>query len=483
MKFVPDTSTYPFDDPSYVAGFDDGTRCQQTLTAPSNSWRLEKYAASSNVLVIDQYESHPAEARYCDDGKISELLEAEEQPKVRFIVLEPTAQYEFLRSVKKDLTNLYWDNFLGGDWQNDMLPFPIQSKTNSEMNITQETLLKILSKYHVAPDAASHIRGQEQTFGSRLSFSKSGEVSGLEFWYAIRARAFIRPRMTKADLRMTVVTHFNTQTGKSLVLLKYRSLNVLPVKLQVEVTDKLKEIATHPDTSSLADNPFTLTLFHIKSTTQFYGNAARVLRHSINRLQRVLVHDNPEGINPRALHLTVANIDKDSIQLQSIIAIISRLRKHHDLFYRLVKDSRDPDGRDNLYFRVEGELDLLEDQVSHIKRSMEDIKRRGERLIDLKNAMSTSRMAKHAMLESASMSTISIVTMIFLPGTFVATIFGTNFVVGPDRPSSSNTKIFFSSQWWILPAVTVPLTLMTLYCWWAWRRFKNRKIRTTVDAE
>lgn len=34
--------------------------------------------------------------------------------------------------------------------------------------------------------------------------------------------------------------------------------------------------------------------------------------------------------------------------------------------------------------------------------------------------MSTSRMAKHAMLESASMSTISIVTMIFLPGTFVA---------------------------------------------------------------
>lgn len=75
MKFVPDTSIYPFDDPSFVAGFDDGTRCQQTLTAPSNSWRLEKYAASSNVLVIDQFESHPAQARYCDDGEISELLE------------------------------------------------------------------------------------------------------------------------------------------------------------------------------------------------------------------------------------------------------------------------------------------------------------------------------------------------------------------------------------------------------------------------
>lgn len=36
------------------------------------------------------------------------------------------------------------------------------------------------------------------------------------------------------------------------------------------------------------------------------------------------------------------------------------------------------------------------------------------------NTQSSTKMTKYAMHESASMSTISVVTMLFLPGTFIA---------------------------------------------------------------
>lgn len=46
----------------------------------------------------------------------------------------------------------------------------------SKFNISRSALFKIMTKYDIAPAACSHIRGQEQIFGSRVSKDKSGEV-------------------------------------------------------------------------------------------------------------------------------------------------------------------------------------------------------------------------------------------------------------------------------------------------------------------
>lgn len=40
--------------------------------------------------------------------------------------------------------------------------------TPAELNISRRALLKILTTYNVAPAACSHIRGQEQVYGSRV---------------------------------------------------------------------------------------------------------------------------------------------------------------------------------------------------------------------------------------------------------------------------------------------------------------------------
>lgn len=47
------------------------------------------------------------------------------------------------------------------------------------MNISREALMKIMTKYDIAPGTCSHIRGQEQIFGARTTKNKSHEVTAV----------------------------------------------------------------------------------------------------------------------------------------------------------------------------------------------------------------------------------------------------------------------------------------------------------------
>lgn len=73
------------------------------------------------------------------------------------------------------------------------------------------------------------------------------------------------------------------------------------------------------------------------------------------------------------------------------------------------------------------------------------------------------------------MKTIAVLTMLFLPGTFVATVFQSPFMR--------------YTQWWQYVAVTLPLTIIIMVIWFSWvqllsistfitksvmKRFRNR---------
>lgn len=69
------------------------------------------------------------------------------------------------------------------------------------------------------------------------------------------------------------------------------------------------------------------------------------------------------------------------------------------------------------------------------------------------------------------MTTITTVAMLFLPGTFIATILGAPLF--DYREDGLNV----SKAWWILPATTIPLTLVVFGIWLGWRYLKLRRGR------
>ncbi|KAF2738089.1 hypothetical protein EJ04DRAFT_550098 [Polyplosphaeria fusca] len=84
-------------------------------------------------------------------------------------------------------------------------------------------------------------------------------------------------------------------------------------------------------------------------------------------------------------------------------------------------------------------------------------------------AISTAQTAERTRLDSASMITIAAVTMFFLPGTFVSAILSTTFF------DYGEAGLKVSSQWWILPAVTLPLTVIVFAVWFGWRHWRVEK--------
>lgn len=209
---------------------------------------------------------------------------------------------------------------------------------------------------------------------------------------------------------MTIVTRYDVESDTTVVLLKYRSWNDLPSKLKRELIAKVEELVMQPSTESIASNPFAITLLHFNSTAQWYRRAARDPRDSVRdeeekaHIQAKGTRNEVNAIDVRTLHLTMRNLDQDKVQLTFILGVIDRLRKQHDLFYRLVKKVPAPEDRDWLSLRVDEEYDRLENQITYFRSSIEDVSNRAQRLLDLVS-LRISRVAADDVLILGSYST------------------------------------------------------------------------------
>lgn len=78
------------------------------------------------------------------------------------------------------------------------------------------------------------------------------------------------------------------------------------------------------------------------------------------------------------------------------------------------------------------------------------------------------------------MKTLAAVTMIFLPGTFVATLF--SMPLFDWDKAAPNTTGMVSDRFWIYWVVTIPLTSLTIILWAVWIRMQiRRKVKRAED--
>ncbi|KAL8727233.1 MAG: hypothetical protein Q9166_006197 [cf. Caloplaca sp. 2 TL-2023] len=86
-------------------------------------------------------------------------------------------------------------------------------------------------------------------------------------------------------------------------------------------------------------------------------------------------------------------------------------------------------------------------------------------------ADASRRIAFETRRDSDAMKTIAALTMVFLPATFVATLFGMVFFT-VDSDSGSHFRV--NPLWWIYLVVTIPLTLLTVGVWRGWLSMVRR---------
>ncbi|KAL0573784.1 hypothetical protein V5O48_008171 [Marasmius crinis-equi] len=92
-------------------------------------------------------------------------------------------------------------------------------------------------------------------------------------------------------------------------------------------------------------------------------------------------------------------------------------------------------------------------------------------LVTQQDAANNIGLAMDMRKDSASMTAIATLTMLFLPGTFAASVLS----AGIFSASISNT-IEVSGMWWLFVAITIPLTVIVMVSWWIYHKRMMRSL-------
>ncbi|KAH7093196.1 hypothetical protein FB567DRAFT_587640 [Paraphoma chrysanthemicola] len=91
----------------------------------------------------------------------------------------------------------------------------------------------------------------------------------------------------------------------------------------------------------------------------------------------------------------------------------------------------------------------------------------------------SAKMAAASSRDSAAMKTLAFLTTLFLPGTFIATIFSTSMFDWQREPD----KRVVSDLFWVYWVFTVPLTIIVALGWRVWWNWEKKKFDEDVNAE
>ncbi|KAE8375265.1 hypothetical protein BDV26DRAFT_268188 [Aspergillus bertholletiae] len=117
------------------------------------------------------------------------------------------------------------------------------------------------------------------------------------------------------------------------------------------------------------------------------------------------------------------------------------------------------------YFQTRQKLAFVAKEIHSARIRSRTLTDRLASEVQLANTLVSHEMSRHSRYDNKVMKTLGIVGMVYLPGTFVSGIFGSNFF---DFQSGAKESWEMSREFWLYWAVTIPLTLATFAVWALW---------------
>jgi hypothetical protein len=99
-------------------------------------------------------------------------------------------------------------------------------------------------------------------------------------------------------------------------------------------------------------------------------------------------------------------------------------------------------------------------------------------------SQSTEQIAFFSYRDAASMKTLAVVTMFFLPGNFISALFSTNcFEWASVDLTSSSIGVKSTPQMSLYWAITIPLTVLTFCLYFLWLAFQKHERDKMVKVQ
>ncbi|KAF2256916.1 hypothetical protein BU26DRAFT_527151 [Trematosphaeria pertusa] len=100
-------------------------------------------------------------------------------------------------------------------------------------------------------------------------------------------------------------------------------------------------------------------------------------------------------------------------------------------------------------------------------------------LVTQQDALNNIELAADMKRDSTSMNAIAGLTMVFLPGTFTASVLSANIF----ESSPGVSSFLVTGLWWLWLATTLPITIVTILCWWWYKKTKEKNVPRVVRSK
>ncbi|KAH8432730.1 uncharacterized protein LDX57_010358 [Aspergillus melleus] len=272
-------------------------------------------------------------------------------------------------------------------------------------------------------------------------------------WTCFKVKMVLKPNKYEW-VQTTLLIDWTMTDNRQTVLV----LN-LPEQQQLQMQHKLPQIKARV-------NPFRWHMEFSSTLITLYDASIWFLRDLVRDIEKARDKPNPPPPNFPHLHDIGRHIFHSTETLEIAENTVKNIVAEQTRWREEFPDSRQK-GR-GVYLHTQQRLYSLAKQVHSLKTRSRSLTERLHNEINLAFNIVSQRYGRDAQSDSAMMKTVGVVSLVYLPGTFVSGLFGTNFFdFAPGDDSDWKT----ASTFWMYWAVTIPLTLATVVIWalWHWR--------------
>ncbi|KAJ9271874.1 hypothetical protein DTO212C5_1955 [Paecilomyces variotii] len=218
--------------------------------------------------------------------------------------------------------------------------------------------------------------------------------------------------------------------------------------------------------STFEGNPYIWHALFMEQAKELYDKAIWSVRHLVRDVEKGRNRKPPIVLDFPDLHDIARHISHVNEILQVAEHTAQRI-VHEQATWITWREKTDVSQRDRMRW-IQNQQDLLffAKEIHCLKTRSRSLAERMQNEINLAFNLVSRDMGKSAQGDNAIMKTIALASFIYLPGTFVSGLFGSNFF---NLDSSNGQTIWtVSNNFWLYWAITIPLTFGTVMIWIIW---------------
>ncbi|KAH0278933.1 hypothetical protein KCU91_g2130, partial [Aureobasidium melanogenum] len=341
-----------------------------------------------------------------------------------------------------------------------------------------------------APDAQSQWSsrlGIPDAFWSKTSARHNGYLGCSTFPYS-KSKALIRydtmfrlivkklkpqnkekvePQKKEKNYYWIEMGFFTRWTDRSNLLICFDT----PEEFRQQFVDTLQ--ARQNDAGECAHKPYALHIILMDFLIHLYDQSIWDMSNKVREIEEhreFQTNEDYPGLHEVARHTAHAT---ETVQVAG--NVIERMASECEA---LAERETDDDAEQAMYERLESLRMHHSMMLGVAARSISNEKRLSNEINLLFNTMAQKdngvnlQIARATKADGVAMKTIAIVTLTFLPATYVSAILGMNlFSYNPDTHGG---HITYSPDLWLYFVVSIPLTAAVLTIWWVWQRREEK---------